>query len=108
MANTLVIQKDINAYDDHINQHLTRRDTDSTKNVIDNLCSACIFQKIDYFIVPLKDIKRSIKGFGGERVYNVKLGKIKYKCCDYQGKEFNFCIPNSYYVSNIKIRLLSH
>ena len=49
----------------------------------------------------------SINIFGGKILYNVKIGTMKWKWWDDQGKEFNFRIPNSNYVSDRKIRLIS-
>ena len=66
-------KKHINAYDKQINQHLNKFDINSDRTGIDNRCSACIWNKIDNFIVLLKGFNIFIKGFGSERVYNVKM-----------------------------------
>ena len=63
LAYTLVIRRNINKSEKHINQHLTKFDTDSDKIGINNRHSAFILHKIDNFISPLKDVNISINGF---------------------------------------------
>ena len=54
----------------------------------------------------MKDVNIYIKIFGGKRLYNIKMGTIKWKWCADQRKEFKFHIPNYYYVLDEKIRPL--
>ena len=82
-------------------------DTDVDTVGIDNRCSACISHCIDDFKGPLRDTKRSIKGFGGTRTANLKMGTIVWKWADNEGKVHKFCIPNSYYSPTGGVRLLS-
>jgi hypothetical protein len=82
-------------------------DTDSGPVGIDNRCTACISDRIEDFEGHLSDSNRSIKGFGGTRTTNVKMGTIKWKWLDDEGKEHKFLIPKSYYVPDGKVRLLS-
>ena len=53
----------------------------------DNQCSACIQHKIDNFIGSFEDVNIYIKGFGGERVYNIKI--VPYNGNDTMTKEEN-------------------
>ena len=82
-------------------------DTDSGPIGIDNRCTACISHRIEDFEGQLYDSNRVIKGFGGTRTQNVKMGTIKWKWLDDEGKEHKFIIPKSYYVPDGKVRLLS-
>ena len=84
-----------------------RFDTDSAMVGIDNRCTACISHFAQDFIGPLIDSKRSIKGFGGSKTTGVKMGTIVWKWEDNEGKISKFTIPNSYYVPQGKVRLLS-
>ena len=51
-------------------------DTDSAHIGIDNRCTVCISHVAQYFIGPLKDSARTIKGFAGTRTKNVKVGTL--------------------------------
>ena len=82
-------------------------DTDAEQVGIDNRCSACISNKIEDFIGNPVQTKRSIKGFGGSRITNVMKGTIKWRWLDDLGKAYEFRIPNSYYVPEGGVRLLS-
>ena len=82
-------------------------DTDSDSIGIDNRCSACISNVIDDFVGSVTESKRTIKGFGGNRVTNLMMGTILWKWEDDDGKIHQFKIPNSYYVPSGGVRLLS-
>ena len=82
-------------------------DTDSEQVGINNRCSACISHKIEDFIDTPVQTKRTIKGFGGAKVSNIMKGTIKWKWGDDYGKIHSFKIPNSYYVPEGGVRLLS-
>ncbi len=82
-------------------------DMDSFKIGIDNRCCACISCKIDNFVGELKDCNRTIKGFMGTRTSNVKIETLQWKWLDNTGKEHKFLIPNSYYVPQENMCLLS-
>ena len=84
-----------------------RFDTDSAPIGIDNRCSACISHVAQDFIGPLRDSGRTIKGFAGSRTKGVKVGTLVWKWEDNDGKLSKFTIPNSYYVPEGKVRLLS-
>lgn len=82
-------------------------DTDSSDIGIDNRCSACISHVESDFEGPLVHCNRVVKGFGGSRTRNVKMGTLKWIWEDDQGVATTFRIPNSYYVPNGGVRLLS-
>ena len=86
---------------------LAKFDTDSAKVGVDNRASACISHKKSDFEGKLVRVYRSIKGFGGERIFNVYKGTLVWKWCDNEGKVHKFRIPNSYYVPQGNCRLLS-
>ena len=90
-----------------IHDNVIRFDTDSGLVGIDNRCSACISHKIEDFEGSMQEVNRSIKGFGGTRTYNVKMGTIIWKWTDEDGVQHKFKIPKSYYVPDGKVRLLS-
>ena len=58
-------------------EHNIRFDTDSEAIGVDNRCSGCISYKIEDFVGVSKDSHRTIKGFGGTRTKNIKIGTIK-------------------------------
>ena len=91
------------------NKHdnIVRFDTDSAKVGIDNRCSACISHVIEDFEGPMIDTTRVIKGYGGTKTYNLKMGTLVWKWADNLGKVHKFTIPNSYYSPDGNVRLLS-
>ena len=82
-------------------------DTDSYEIGVDNRCSGCISHRSEDFIGPFRDTTKAIKGFGGSKTQNVKIGTIQWSWMDDNGKSHQFTIPNSYYVPEGKVRLLS-
>ena len=82
-------------------------DTDSNAVGIDNRASACISCDADDFEGPLQECKRAIKGFGGTKTYNVYQGTLLWSWEDDDGKVHTFRIPQSYYIPQGKVRLLS-
>lgn len=91
----------------HRYQNVAIFDTDSKGVGIDNRCSACISDDIDDFEGAVHETDRVIKGFGGTRTTGVKVGTLKWKWHDDEGKLHTFRIPNSYYVPNGEVKLLS-
>ena len=53
-------------------------DTDSGPVGIDNRASGCMSGNVDDFIGTLQPVSRTIKGFGGSRVYNVSICTLKW------------------------------
>ena len=82
-------------------------DTDSHPLGIDNRCTACISHDVKDFIGPLTDTDKSIKGFGGTTQGQVKIGTLKWRMEDDNGKIHIFKIPHSYYAPHGGVRLLS-
>ena len=70
-----------------------RFDTDSAPVGIDNRCTGCIFHVAEDFVGQLRDSDKSIKGFGGSRTSNIKIGTLSWKWMDNEGKESKFLIP---------------
>ena len=91
----------------HSGQRRAMFDTDSESIGIDNRCSACISNKVEDFIGQLIASNRTIKGFGGNHIRNIMSGTIMWKWEDDKGKIHHFKIPNSYYVPDGGMRLLS-
>jgi hypothetical protein len=81
--------------------------TDLAPIGIDNRCTGCISHRIEDFEGPLQESNRAIKGFGGTRTTNVKIGTIVWRWNDDQGKHHKFVIPKSFYVLQGNIQLLS-
>ena len=88
-------------------ENTVRFDTDSAPVGIDNRCTGCISHVAQDFVGPLRDSDKTIKGFGGTRTRNVKIGTLAWKWEDDDGKTSKFLIPNSYYVPEGRVRLLS-
>jgi hypothetical protein len=82
-------------------------DTDSEPIGVDNRCTGCISHPIEDFEGTLVDSNRSIKGFGGNKTANVKIGMIAWKWCSDKGKSHKFIIPKSFYVPSGNVHLLS-
>ena len=82
-------------------------DTDSARVGVDNICPGCISHKVTDFIGELVDCNRTIKGFGGTRTTNIKMGKTKWSWLDDEGMVNTHHIPNSYYAPEGGVRLLS-
>ena len=85
----------------------TTFDTDSETVGIDNRCSGCISHIRDDFIGDLRPSNRVVKGFAGSRTTNVQVGTLRWSWEDDLGVKHTFDIPNSYYVPDGRVRLLS-
>ena len=86
---------------------ITRFDTDSSNIGVDNRCSGCISHRIEDFEGNLVETAKSIRGFAGSQVRNVKMGTIRWKWLDDTGVTHTFRIPRSYYIPSGNVRLLS-
>ena len=82
-------------------------DTDSQMIGVDNRCSACITHVRADMPGDLTPCHRSIKGLGGAKIWEVWRGTIKWCIEDDTGVKHTHIIPNSYYVPQAKVRLLS-
>ena len=91
-------------------ERITLFDTDSQVVGVDNRCSACISHIPEDFIPgSLRPCNRvSIKGYGGARITgNIQIGTLLWKFQDDSGVMHYFKIPNSYFVPQGGMRLLS-
>ena len=70
-------------------------------------CSGCISHVREDFVGPFKKTNKIVKGFGEPRVLNVKVGTLRWSWEDDQGQKHTFDIPNSVYIPEGKVRLLS-
>ena len=86
---------------------ITAFDTDSGEVGIDNRASGCFSHVISDFVGPMKDCNKVVKGFGGSRTSNVKIGTLKWSWDDDRGVKTTHLIPNSYYSKVGGVRLLS-
>ena len=85
----------------------SRFDTDSFELGVDNRASYCITNKIKDVVGPLIKTKRTIKGFMGARTHTIYKCTIKWEWGDDNGQRHKFLIPNSFYIPEGGIRLLS-
>ena len=88
-------------------ERTTQFDTDSETIGIDNRCSGCISHVKEDFVGKLRPTDRVVKGFAGTRTMNVQVGTLRWSWEDELGKKHTFTIPNSYYVPDGRVRLLS-
>ena len=82
-------------------------DTDSDMIGVDNRCSGCISHVREDFVGELLPSNRIVKGFGGTRTTNVKIGTLRWSWEDDQGQKHTFDIPYSFYIPQGKVRMLS-
>ena len=88
-------------------ERMTPFDTDTQWIGVDNRCSGCISHVKSDFVGRLLPTTRTIKGFAGSRTINVSIGTLRWEWEDDAGSTHTFLIPNSYYVPDGKVRLLS-
>jgi hypothetical protein len=82
-------------------------DTDSSWVGVDCRASYCISCDRRDFPGELKPCSRSVEGFGGALHYNVWIGTLVWTWDDDEGMQHTFSIPNSYYIPDGKVKLLS-
>jgi ribosomal protein L40E len=82
-------------------------DTNSEPIRVKNQCTGCISHQIEDFDRPLVDSNRAIKGFGGSKTTNVKIGTINWKWLDNEGKSHKSVIPKSFCVASGNVHLFS-
>ena len=86
----------------------TSFDTESYKIGIDSRTSACISDvKSDFEPGTLRKTNRVVTGFGGKVVADIMKGTLRWRINDDYGNPTTFLIPNSYYIPQGKVRLLS-
>ena len=86
---------------------ITPFDTDSSTIGIDNRASGCFSHISTDFVGPLQDSNKIVKGFGGTKTSAVKIGTLKWTWLDDTGKTWTHYIPNSFYLKEGGVRLLS-
>jgi hypothetical protein len=82
-------------------------DSDSELVGIDNRCSGCITHVRTDIPGEIPPSNRVIKGFGGTQFASVWLGTIHWRWDVDKGQTHDMIIPNSFYVPEGKVRLLS-
>jgi hypothetical protein len=81
-------------------------DTDSFDILIDDCCSHTLTNDInDYIEPPVKSSVR-VRGYNGS-TNATKMGTVKWKIKDDNGKVHILILPNTYYSSSVETRLLS-
>ena len=88
-------------------ERIAQFDTDTEWIGVDNRCTGCISHVKNDFVGPFMQSHRIVKGFGGARVMNVKVGTLRWTWDDNSGQQHTFDIPNLYYIPDGKVRLLS-
>jgi hypothetical protein len=88
-------------------ERMSQFDTDSDTIGVDNRCSGCISHVRDDFVGNLRPSGRVVKGFAGSKTTNVQVGTLRWSWEDELGAKHTFDIPNSYYVPEGRVRLLS-
>jgi hypothetical protein len=81
-------------------------DTDSFDILIDNCCSHTLTNDINDYIEPPVKSSVTVRGYNGS-TNSTKVGTVKWKIKDDNGKIHNFILPNTYYSSSVETRLLS-
>ena len=88
-------------------ERMTVFDTDTQWIGVDNRCSGCISHVKSDFVGRMQPTTRTIRGFAGSRTVNVSIGTLRWEWEDDKGTIHTFLIPNSYFVPDGKVRLLS-
>ena len=89
-----------------MNQPL-RLDTESNLVGIENRASACIYFDKKEFLRALSNTKRFIKGYVGSTICPVMMVTIRWYWLDNMRKQHKFYIPDLYYNTDRRVRLLS-
>ena len=82
-------------------------DSDSALIGIDNRCTACISPDLSDFIEPPEPVDTTLIGFGGAPTTGLRKGTVKWTWTDDTGNQHDHIIPDSYYVPQATVRLLS-
>jgi hypothetical protein len=80
-------------------------DTDSYLLALDNCASRCMSSDLNDFVGPMVDVQEDLHGIG--KVTACKQGTLKWSFEDDNGIVHSFLIPDSYYVPDLPVRLLS-
>lgn len=85
----------------------TKFDSDSSTIGVDNRCSVCISGFLEDFIQPPVPSTKVIRGFNHVHTTGIMEGELRYSWQDDDGMVHVFTMPNSIYVPNSNVRLLS-
>jgi hypothetical protein len=81
-------------------------DSDSYQIMVDNGASYSISNNLDDFIEPPTKIGPKIKGFAGSQTRSL-IGTVQWHITDDEGTTHSIILPNTSYVPNADIRMLS-
>ena len=81
-------------------------DTDSFLIGIDNHASYCMTNSLSDFVDEPTKYKKRVRGISGY-LAAVKVGTARWKIEDDKGETHTFLIPNTYYIPELPLRLLS-
>jgi hypothetical protein len=81
-------------------------DSDSFDILIDGGATACISNDLGDFISPPRPSKVRVKGFNGASS-STRIGTVRWSLLDDSGRRHTLQIPNTYYVHDCPMRLLS-
>ena len=90
-----------------LKERIVKFDTNAKPIGVDNQCSAFISPYIKDFIGPFENMNKTINRFAGARTSNPKTGTLHWQWSDDSGRMHTFEIPNSYYVPECELQLLS-
>lgn len=96
--------------EDNNNSDIGRFDSDSIAIRIDNCCSRSLsFDKLVFMEGTLRELetKTIIKGFGDSETPINQIGTLRWLIDDDSGVTREIIIPNSYYIPEAGVRLLS-
>ena len=82
-------------------------DTDSELVGVDNRSSVCMSPHESDFVGKLTKSKRYIKAFGGTKAFDIFIGTLKWTIESDKGQKKTVFIPNSFYIPEAPMRLLS-
>ena len=82
-------------------------DTDVQPIGVNSRCTACISHIESDFIGELHESNKPIKGFGGTKITNINTETLRWRWADNSVRIHTFIIPNSYYETGRKVRVLS-
>jgi hypothetical protein len=80
-------------------------DTDSFDILIDNCCSHTLTNNINDYIEPPVKSSVKVRGYNGS-TNSTRVGTVKWKIKDDNGKIHNFVLLNTYYSPSVETRLL--
>jgi hypothetical protein len=80
-------------------------DSDSNLLALDNCASRCMSSTLGNFVRPTVDVREDVQGIG--IITARKQGTLKWTFEDDEGVVDTFLIPDSYFVPDLQVRLLS-